>query len=196
MLHGSHGTAHHIKIRKFGTLEEAKAWFQERNITLCGVEIVPQAVDVRTHPFVGDTAIMMGNEVRIVLFNNHQGAGMNERQLAMCDQFVYIPQFGHGTASLNVNVAASIVMEHFSSWAGYEEAPRETDRAKFVVDSFETGKDRERTEEELQLAQERKKKQQEDVDYSLDGNLFVESSFLFCSIYLSSISNERAGGKR
>ena len=44
-------------------MEEAKAWFNENNITLCGVEIVPEAVDVRTHPFRGNTAIMMGNEV-------------------------------------------------------------------------------------------------------------------------------------
>ena len=55
-LYGSHGTAHHIKIRKFGTIEH--------NITLCGVELVPEAVDVRTHPFRGNTAIMMGNEVK------------------------------------------------------------------------------------------------------------------------------------
>ena len=60
-LQGSHGTAHHIKIRKFASLEEAKEW----RITICGVELVPQAVDIRTHPFKGDTAIMMGNEVEI-----------------------------------------------------------------------------------------------------------------------------------
>lgn len=64
-LHGSHGTAHHIKIRKFGTLDEAKEWFKANNITICGVEIVPEAQDVRTHPFRGNTAIMMGNEVNL-----------------------------------------------------------------------------------------------------------------------------------
>ena len=82
---------------------------------------------------------------------------MNEKQLAMCDHFVYIPQYSQGTASLNVNVAASIVMHHFSTWAGYEEAPREKDRAKFVVESFVTGKDCERTEEEISLSQERRR---------------------------------------
>lgn len=86
---------------------------------------------------------------------------MNEKQISLCDHFVYIPQFSKGTASLNVNVAASIVMHHFSTWAGYEEAPREKDRAKFVVESFETGKDRERTEDEIQLAEERKKRREE-----------------------------------
>lgn len=86
---------------------------------------------------------------------------MNEKQISLCDHFVYIPQFSKGTASLNVNVAASIVMHHFSTWAGYEEAPREENRAKFVVESFETGKDRERTEDEIQLAEERKKRREE-----------------------------------
>ena len=86
---------------------------------------------------------------------------MNQKQISLCDHFVYIPQFSMGTASLNVNVAASIVMHHFSSWAGYEEAPREENRAKFVVESFATGKDRERTEDEIQLAEERRRKREE-----------------------------------
>ena len=96
---------------------------------------------------------------------------MNEKQLAMCDHFVYIPQYGQGTASLNVNVAASIVMHHFSTWAGYEEAPREKDRAKFVVESFVTGKDRERTEEEISLSQERRRlrEQREKEEIELSG---------------------------
>lgn len=94
---------------------------------------------------------------------------MNQKQISMCDHFVYIPQFSTGTASLNVNVAASIIMHHFSTWAGYEEAPRESDRAKFVVDSFETGKDRERTEEELQLAEERKRKKEEAEEIDMGG---------------------------
>lgn len=98
---------------------------------------------------------------------------MNQKQISMCDHFVYIPQFSQGTASLNVNVAASIVMHHFSSWAGYEEAPREQDRAKFVVEAFETGKNRERTEEEMQLAEERKKKREEAEEIEI-GCVFEE----------------------
>ena len=96
---------------------------------------------------------------------------MNEKQIAACDHFVYIPQYGHGTASLNVNVASSIVMHHFSTWAGYEEAERETERAKYVV----AGKDRERTEEEVQLTEERRKKREEgEEDVELMGPLVDE----------------------
>ena len=44
---------------------------------------------------------------------------------------VYIPQHGPGTASLNVAVAASIVLHHFATWAAYPERSRT--HAKFDV---------------------------------------------------------------
>jgi hypothetical protein len=61
-----------------------------------------------------------------------QGQGLSEKQMRLCDGFIYIPQHGPGTASLNVTVAASIVLHHFAVWAGYAERQREG--AKFVVD--------------------------------------------------------------
>jgi tRNA G18 (ribose-2'-O)-methylase SpoU len=42
---------------------------------------------------------------------------MNSSQIEICDDFVIIPQYGGGTASLNVTVAASIVMHTFALWA-------------------------------------------------------------------------------
>lgn len=53
-----------------------------------------------------------------------QGQGLSPRQVDLCDGTVYIPQHGVGTASLNVTVAASIVLHHFAIWAGYPETPR------------------------------------------------------------------------
>ena len=44
--------------------------------------------------------------------------------MQLCDTFVYIQQYGAGTASLNVSVAASIVLHHFALWAGYQERSR------------------------------------------------------------------------
>ena len=52
--------------------------------------------------------------------------------MAACDSFAYIPQYGPGTASLNVAVAASIVLHHFALWAGYAE--REREGQKYVVE--------------------------------------------------------------
>ncbi|CAM9640906.1 unnamed protein product [Ectocarpus sp. 12 AP-2014] len=44
------------------------------------------------------------------------GSGMSEQQKACCDSFVYISQHGGGTASLNVTVAASIVLHRYAGW--------------------------------------------------------------------------------
>lgn len=50
---------------------------------------------------------MMGNK----------GSGMNKNQMLLCDGFVKIKQYGGGTASLNVSVAAGIVLHRFHQWA-------------------------------------------------------------------------------
>eukprot|EP00568_Trieres_chinensis_P003248 CAMPEP_0183295652 /NCGR_PEP_ID=MMETSP0160_2-20130417/3535_1 /TAXON_ID=2839 ORGANISM="Odontella Sinensis, Strain Grunow 1884" /NCGR_SAMPLE_ID=MMETSP0160_2 /ASSEMBLY_ACC=CAM_ASM_000250 /LENGTH=104 /DNA_ID=CAMNT_0025457171 /DNA_START=268 /DNA_END=582 /DNA_ORIENTATION=+ len=76
-------------------------------VKIIGVEIEESASDLEDLPFTGDIALMMGNE----------GQGMNHKQMAMCDSFIKISQYGVGTASLNVNVAASIVMHRFHHWA-------------------------------------------------------------------------------
>lgn len=88
---------------------------------MLGVEIDDQALPVQARPFQGNTAFMLGNE----------GQGLSEKQMRLCDGFVYIPQHGEGTASLNVTVAASIVLHHFALWAGLPERAREG--AKFAV---------------------------------------------------------------
>lgn len=156
------------------------------------MEIDDSAVAVQKHPFSGNTAFMLGNEVRRAglggafgwgrdspgadvpwplqgprprphvldgkLLMQHdvcdstrsvfapraacstasaaararaQGQGLSQRQMRLCDGFVYIPQHGAGTASLNVTVAASIVLHHFAAWAGLPERRREG--AKFDV---------------------------------------------------------------
>ena len=56
--------------------------------------------------------------------NRLQGDGLSEKQMALCDSFVYIPQYGEGTASLNVTVAASIVLHNFAVWAHFSERQR------------------------------------------------------------------------
>jgi tRNA G18 (ribose-2'-O)-methylase SpoU len=54
---------------------------------------------------------------------------MNAMQVAICDDFVYIPQYGGGTASLNVTVAASIIMQSFALWAKIPETESATSTA-------------------------------------------------------------------
>ena len=54
-----------------------------------------------------------------------QGAGLSSKQIALCDDFIYVAQYGAGTASLNVSTAAAIVLHHFALWAAYPEQARE-----------------------------------------------------------------------
>ncbi len=44
--------------------------------------------------------------------------------MALCDRLVYIPQYGNGTASLNVAIAGSIIMHRFAVWAHMAEQSR------------------------------------------------------------------------
>uniref|UniRef100_A0A0D6R3N5 tRNA/rRNA methyltransferase SpoU type domain-containing protein n=1 Tax=Araucaria cunninghamii TaxID=56994 RepID=A0A0D6R3N5_ARACU len=60
-----------------------------------------------------------------------KGTGLSSKEMEICDFFVYISQYGCGTASLNVTIAASIVLHHFAVWAGFPE--RRRDGQKFVV---------------------------------------------------------------
>ena len=56
---------------------------------------------------------------------------MSSKQISLCDEFIYIAQYGAGTASLNVSTAAAIVLHHFALWAAYPEQGRHGQ--KFIV---------------------------------------------------------------
>ncbi|XP_042516427.1 putative TrmH family tRNA/rRNA methyltransferase [Macadamia integrifolia] len=118
---GSHGSTSHLRFRHFHSLTDARLYLKERDSDICGVEIADGAVAVNQHPFRKSTAFLLGNE----------GTGLSPKECEICDFFVYIPQYGCGTASLNVTVAASIVLHHFGVWAGFLERTR--DGNKFVV---------------------------------------------------------------
>ncbi|RVX22273.1 tRNA (guanosine(18)-2'-O)-methyltransferase [Vitis vinifera] len=105
---GSHGSTSHLRFRHFHSLLDARHFLklnsiQEKDCDICGVEITDNAVAVNQHPFKRSTAFLLGNE----------GTGLSVKECEICDFFVYIPQYGGGTASLNVTVAASIVLHHF-----------------------------------------------------------------------------------
>ncbi|CAL4910407.1 unnamed protein product [Urochloa decumbens] len=119
---GSHGATSHLRFRHFTSLALARAYLKdERGCDICGVEITDDAQPVTAHPFRRSTAFLFGNE----------GSGLSQKECEICDFFVYIPQYGGGTASLNVTVAASIVLHHFAVWAGFPERGREGN--KFIV---------------------------------------------------------------
>jgi tRNA G18 (ribose-2'-O)-methylase SpoU len=102
---GNQGTAKRVVYRNFATLAELKQYAVDKGIQIIGVEIMDSAKSVWEKPFVTSTAFFMGNE----------GTGMSQQEKEICDAFVYIPQYNSNTESLNVAVAAGIVLAHFAS---------------------------------------------------------------------------------
>ena len=97
---------------------------------MLGVEIGARAKNVSARPFAQKTLLLLGNE----------GEGLSQVQMDACDELVFIPQYGRGTASLNVATAAAVVLHHFAEWAQYpQHAP--IDGAKFRVDESRVRQD-------------------------------------------------------
>ena len=102
----SYITSGQFFLRRFDKWDECVAHLQETNVALVGVEIHPNAVNLED--FVSkdgrEVAFLMGNE----------GTGIHPKHMKDCDGgFIKISQYGSGTASLNVYVAASIVLSHY-----------------------------------------------------------------------------------
>ena len=99
------GLGDKVSFHHLANLTDCREFLQRCGVTLYGVEIVDGATAIENVDFRGHAcAFMMGNE----------GAGMNAPQLAVCDKFIYIPQYGGGTASLNVSNACAIVLQYFA----------------------------------------------------------------------------------
>jgi tRNA G18 (ribose-2'-O)-methylase SpoU len=103
-------------IRRFDDWNDCVAYLTDQSIWLVGVEIdedaqsIPQilqaaatatsAVQNNSQTSCGGLAWCLGNE----------GTGLHAKQRQSCRAYCRIPQYGGGTASLNVYVAASIVL--------------------------------------------------------------------------------------
>lgn len=155
---GSHGSTSHLRFRHFHSLSLAHSFLKERDCDICGVEITDNAVAVNEHPFRKSTAFLLGNE----------GTGLSAKECEICDFFVYIPQYGGGTASLNVTVAASIILHHYAVWAGFPERTRQGN--KFIVSEKPANHMRRTycTESAESIAEERKLRRENAANGFLD----------------------------
>jgi tRNA G18 (ribose-2'-O)-methylase SpoU len=95
-----------LTIVRFEKYKACLDHLRSNNIRLLGVEIHEDAKLVQDWYSEQDTALIMGNE----------GQGLSLAQMRDCDGLVRIPQYGGGTASLNVYVAASIVLQDYHAW--------------------------------------------------------------------------------
>jgi tRNA(Leu) C34 or U34 (ribose-2'-O)-methylase TrmL len=121
---GSKGTDQFITYNHFDTINDAKKSLTERGFEIIGIEIGNNAQSVLnpTQAFTKPTCFLFGEE----------GHGLSPHAKAVCDRYVYIPQYGNGTASLNVSNAAAIIFFHFAQWAKYVETKVEGE--KFAID--------------------------------------------------------------
>lgn len=108
-LWGSHGSHAHVVFRQFNGFAAAREYARTQGIRLVGVEIDKRSIPVRQMKATCDTVFLLGNE----------GTGMPKSLSDACDELVYIPQYGTGTASLNVAVACGIVLSCWAEAADY-----------------------------------------------------------------------------
>ncbi|KAG9457486.1 hypothetical protein H6P81_001994 [Aristolochia fimbriata] len=163
---GSHGSTSHLRFRHFHSLSEARDYLKEKDCDICGVEIADGAFPVSQHPFRKSTAFLLGNE----------GTGLSAKECEICDFFVYIPQYGCGTASLNVTVAASIVLHHFGIWAGFPERIRDGNKFSVAEKPVKQGGRNWCSESAEVVAQERKIRKQNGCHDLFEDSVIVNDS--------------------
>jgi tRNA G18 (ribose-2'-O)-methylase SpoU len=117
--HGHHQTKTATEFCHFYKPKDAMEFYRGLGFDLVAVEIGAQALNINRHQFRRDTVFLMGNET----------TGVSPALLALCDYSVFIPQFGAG-ASLNVNVAAGVVLNAFNA---QREHHNPIDGAKFLA---------------------------------------------------------------
>ena len=103
VLRSMQGSNFHLPIISMD-LTEAVTIFKEKEIPVYGTELNKDAIDYRQAAPGKKVALILGNE----------GQGVRSELLEMTDQNLYIPIYGQAE-SLNVGIAAGILMYHFVS---------------------------------------------------------------------------------
>ena len=62
---GNHGSVNYVSLKHFDCLKDVRAYLkdEERQCTIYGVEIIEGAKPIQEHPFEGNAAFILGNEV-------------------------------------------------------------------------------------------------------------------------------------
>jgi hypothetical protein len=87
----------------FDNLTEVNTFLNDKNVPIIGIEIMKESYDICNYNYSSSIAVMPGNE----------GSGLNTAQKNVCSDFIYIPQYGCGTASLNVNTATCVILHRY-----------------------------------------------------------------------------------
>lgn len=120
---GNQNTLNRLVFIYFNKLIDAIEYIKQQQFNIVGLEISNNSIDVtqcvyeigqynNSGVFYNKTVLVPGNEAN----------GLTEHVKQYCNRFIYIPQYTTGTASLNVAIAGSIVMQYFALWAQYKKA--------------------------------------------------------------------------
>lgn len=103
-------------IARFQKWKDCQGYLYEHGMQLVGVEIHEKSVTVEEYigqvcDGVSERPNSAPHHVALVMGN--EGTGLSDKLMEACEYFIRIPQYGRGTASLNVYVAASVVLSQF-----------------------------------------------------------------------------------
>lgn len=109
-----------IALHRFAKWKECFLYMEKQAVFLIGVEIDEKSRLLNDGYFeqnlpAGTQYDCIGkNNIGILLGN--EGQGIHPAHLKNCNALIRIPQYGVGTASMNVNVATNIVLYRFQNW--------------------------------------------------------------------------------
>ena len=123
---GSQGTHARMQFEYVPKFTDAIQTCRSEGFKVYGVEIDTDAVPVDEEPF---------HDGKIVFVFGNEGDGLSQKARDSCDRFVRIKQFAPKTASLNVSVAAGIVLHQWALWSHLKPIEFDEDNHKYHVDT-------------------------------------------------------------
>ena len=109
---GTVGTHHYTNFRHVKSIDNLQSYieetvsFYEGKIKLLGIDNVPEAKDVNAFDF--------DPNVHYIMIFGQEQIGVPADVLSMCDDLLYIPQYG-SVRSINVGTASGIIMNNYCS---------------------------------------------------------------------------------
>lgn len=107
---GTVGTHHYTNFRHVKTIDNLNSYIKEiissheEKVKLLGIDNVPEAQDVNEYQF--------DPNIHYVMIFGQEQIGVPENVLSMCDDVLYIPQYG-SVRSINVGTASGIIMNNY-----------------------------------------------------------------------------------
>ena len=108
-----------IRLRRFAKWKECVEYMERQGLFLIGVEIDEKSRllnDDYFHQNFSDTQKDHNRSTDIGILMGNEGQGIQPAHIKNCSALIRLPQWGSGTASMNVNVATNIVLYRFQKW--------------------------------------------------------------------------------